>query len=93
MTDGPVKLYIDCSVWDDAIKIDDFLVAIGKTKSNSVYHVASVKASKRGNGTVRYHVETFSSDLITALKRDNEQKLITLYWYPRNKKLKNQNNM
>ena len=84
-----VKLYVDSPSWDPAIKIDDFLIAVGKIKSNSVYHVYTVRAVPRLSGRiVRYHVECFKSDLMTCLKRGSDQQLCIVTWYDRNKKKK-----
>lgn len=44
------SLYVDSPSWHTPIKVDDFLVAVGKLKSNSVYHVFEVK-SKTGEKT------------------------------------------
>lgn len=76
------KLYIDCPEWADPIKEDDFIIAIGEKKSNSVYHVWTVKEGvHKEKGMVRSHVTVFKSDLITALKREEGQKLIPLVWH------------
>lgn len=73
--------------WTPAVKVDDFLVAIGKKQSNSVYHIASVRSVLRpGKRITRYHMQVYKSDLITCLNRDSDQQLITLFWYNRNKK-------
>ncbi|PKP11940.1 MAG: hypothetical protein CVU09_00130 [Bacteroidetes bacterium HGW-Bacteroidetes-4] len=76
------KLYVD-SRNDIDIKTDDFIVAIGKTKSNSVYHVVESKKKERVNG-FRYYVKVLASDLITCMKRDSYQALIPIQWYSRN---------
>ena len=90
MMEKQVKLYVDCPTWEHPIRIDDFLVTVGKTKSNSVYHVAEVKSrpSPKHERLTRYHVKCFKSDLITAISRDNDQQLIPMQWYSRNKKTK-----
>jgi len=81
------KLYIDLPNWSKPIKTDDFLVAVGIKKSNSVYHVSESKPSSRKDKRLtRYHLKVYKSDLITALKRDNDQELIIIKWYSRNKK-------
>lgn len=78
------SLYIDRPVWDSQINVDDFLVTIGVKQSNSVYHVAEVKAKHRPvSRMIRYYVKVFDSDLMTALKRSENQQLITLHWYKR----------
>jgi len=77
------SLYIDIPSWDKSVEVDDFLVAIGKKQSNSVYHVAKVKTIEQKNRIKRCYMKVFKSDLITALKRDNDQALITLTWYKR----------
>ncbi len=80
--DGLRNIYIDMSYDDNPIKRDDFLIAIGKKKSNSVYHVYSVvlkpKASK-----IRYHLEVVKCELIDALRREPPQKIQPFYWYSR----------
>ena len=81
------KLYVDCPEQQPAVMPDDFIVAVGKTKSNSVCHVAEVKR-KLWKNNIRYHVKVFKSDLITALKRDIDQQLIPMQWYNRDKKPK-----
>lgn len=81
------SLYIDIPSWQTGVEIDDFLVAIGKKQSNSVYHIAQVKATPRKNlRMIRYHLKVFKSDLITALQRDPDQIIMPIYWYSRNKK-------
>ena len=87
MDDQLKSLYIDLPSWRDPVQVDDFLVAIGKKQSNSVYHVAEVRPPiPKHNGKMnRYHMKVYKSDLVTALKRDDDQQLITLYWYPRGK--------
>lgn len=83
------KLYIDCPSWTSGISVDDFLVVIGKKQSNSVYHVAKVKSKPSPKKRMtRYNVEVYKSDLITSLKRDNDQKLFEVTWYSSNKKKK-----
>ena len=80
------SLYVDTPQWNDVL-VDDFLVAVGKTKSNSVYHVAEVRhVPKPEKRMTRHYVKVFMSDLLTALKRDPEQQLIPITWYSRNKK-------
>jgi hypothetical protein len=81
--DKLISLYIDKSPNDFAINTDDFLITIGKSKSNSVYHVESVKSVIQKNGLIRYYVKVFRSDLITMLKRDKNQLLTTVFWYGR----------
>jgi hypothetical protein len=82
------KLYIDLPSWSDHIEVDDFLVAVGKKQSNSVYHVAKVKSTvPRKEGRVnRFYMMVYKTDLITALQRDEDQQLIIVKWYSRNKK-------
>lgn len=86
--DKPKSLYIDMPSWEEGVKIDDFLVAIGKKQSNSVYHIASIKrvVDRKEKRMKRYHINVYKSDLLTALRRDEDQKLITIQWYSRNKK-------
>lgn len=83
--DKLVSLYIDSPRWNPDIKVDDFIITIGVSKSNSVYHVAKVKSEDKGR-TKRHHVKCYRSDLITALKRGSDQELIPMTWYKRNKK-------
>lgn len=84
--DKLVSLYIDSPRWSPDIKADDFIVTIGVNKSNSVYHVAKVRIDDKGSKMKRNHVKCYRSDLITALKRSSDQKLIPMTWYKRNKK-------
>lgn len=86
ISDKIKSLYIDCR-YDDIIKADDFIVTIGKRKSNSVYHVARIKSRKYiFPDKVRYYMEVLVSDLITCLGRDRDQALIPMVWYSRDKK-------
>lgn len=89
MNDKLKSLYIDMPNWVAGVKVDDFLVAIGKTKSNSVYHVAKVKSIRPNEQKriVRYYLSVYKSELTTALRRDKTQHLIPITWYSRNKKL------
>jgi hypothetical protein len=81
------KLYIDIPASEEGANVDDFLVAIGKRQSNSVYHIAEVKSVvNREDGLNRYHILVFNTDLVTALRRDSSQKIIPVYWYSRDKK-------
>lgn len=80
------SLYVDSPTWAPPIKVDDFLVAIGKTKTNSVYHVADVKSKPREGRLVRYYVKVYKSDLISCLKRDADQLLVPIKWRARAKK-------
>ena len=85
--DGLKSLYIDAPTWEEGVKPDDFLVAIGKKQSNSVYHVAEVRPKPRDNmRMIRYYLKVFKSDLPTAIKRDSDQSIIPIHWYPRSKK-------
>ena len=83
--DKPISLYVDSPNWSPDIKVDDFIIAIGVNKSNSVYHVSSVNI--KNNGRIkRANLKCYRSDLITALRRDDAQNLIPMTWYKRNKK-------
>lgn len=82
--DKILKLYIDCG-FDLEINANDFIITIGKNKSNSVYHILESRKAERTNG-VRFYLKVFRSDLITCLKRESSQKLIPMVWYNRNKK-------
>lgn len=90
MSEKLVSLYVDVPLGYREVKVDDFIVAIGKTKSNSVYHVAEVKIRGRGkppHRIIRYYVKCFRSDLLTCCRRDKEtQNVIDVTWYKRNKK-------
>ncbi len=81
------SLYVDTPSWVPAILPDDFIVAVGKTKSNSVYHVveSKVKANPEKR-MVRYYLKVLKTDLILALRRDIDQQLIPMQWYSREKK-------
>ena len=80
------SIYIDGASWQEAPKVDDFIVAIGKTKSNSVYHIFKVKSSKPRGRMVRYYLEVLNSDLQTLTQREKNQKVIPMKWYSRKKK-------
>lgn len=85
--DKLISLYIDCPSWEPPIKADDFLIAVGKLKSNSVYHVFKVNAKPNPiKRIIRYYVKVFKSDLMNCLKRDECQNIIIIKWYSRNKK-------
>jgi len=87
MTDDLKSLYVDCPSWAPEIKPDDFIVAVGKRKSNSVYHVFEVNAKpNKKRRMTRYHMKVFQSDLVTALYRESGQVLIPMTWYSRDKK-------
>lgn len=77
--DSIKRLYVD-SVRDIGIKEDDFIVTIGKLKSNSIYHVIESKKTERLNG-LRFHLKVMRSDLLTCIKRDFNQRLIPMIWY------------
>lgn len=85
-----IKLYIDCPTWQKAIKVDDFIVAVGKNKSNSVYHIAEVRGrvSPKNERMIRYSVKCYKANLITALQRGRNQELIPMTLYSRDKKNK-----
>lgn len=81
------KLYIDMAAWEEAPKPDDFLVAVGARQSNSVYHVVSVRAvPHRTLRAVRYHLQVLKSDLLTVIRREKGQEVITMRWNVRKKK-------
>jgi len=77
------KLYIDGDL-ELNIFPDDFIVAIGKTKSNSVYHVVESVRKENGN-RVRYNLKVMKSDLQTLIKRSYLQLVIPIQWYSRKK--------
>jgi len=81
------SLYIDLPDWKE-INVDDFLVAIGLKQSNSVYHIAEVKSivPKKNIRARRFYLRVYKSDLLTALRRDDDQELIPIQWYRREKK-------
>lgn len=71
--------------WAEPVKIDDFLVAVGKKQSNSVYHVAEIVSinKQREIRMTRFTVRVFKTDLLTALRREGNQNLIPIFWYKR----------
>lgn len=85
--DKLISIYVDCLRGQAEIKIDDFIIAIGQTKSNSVYHVAQVqsKPSPKNPKMIRHYLKCYRSDLLTALLRDPDQKLYPMTWYKREK--------
>lgn len=85
--DSTKSLYIDISFNKFELLADDFLVAIGKTKTNSVYHVLEITSIKQRNRHMkRVYFKCLKTDLLTALKRDPEQALTPFQWYKREKK-------
>lgn len=76
------KLWIESPTWgaNKLIKVDDFLVAIGKKRSNSVYHVAEVTKTQTRGRMIRQHLKVLKSDLPTALRRDPDQTLVAFTW-------------
>ncbi len=77
--------------WETPLKVDDFVVTQGAaTKSNSVYHIAKVRAVPiKNKRAIRYHVECYRSDLMTCCRRDKDtQNIVAIEWYNRNKKKK-----
>jgi len=80
------SLYVDRPTGASEIQVDDFLVTVGVKQSNSVYHIAEVKAKpieKYFGRMTRYYVKVYDSDLMTALQRTKSQQLIPLTWYKR----------
>ena len=79
---------IDMPYVNGTVEVDDFIVAIGKCKSNSVYHVVKVKrvVPSHGGRVNRYYLDVVNSDLLTALRRESCQRLIPMKWRPRKKK-------
>lgn len=89
MNDNPTSIYLDLPQWHPPVEVDDFVVAVGQKRSNTVYHVLEVKKKafpkKR---IIRYYIKALRSDLLIALKRSYSQKLYTLKWYRRSKSKK-----
>lgn len=81
------SLYLDMADWNK-VKVDDFIVTIGKLKSNSVYHIAEITriVPNKLKRITRYYVKVFKSDLQIAIMRDKNQSIIPIRWYSRNKK-------
>lgn len=85
--DRLVSLYVDTPGWCDRIRTDDFVVAEGERKSNSVYHVASVRVVPLPERRMyRQHLKAYRSDLITCIRRSPEQRVITMRWRPRTRR-------
>ena len=82
------SLHINMPSWSHGVRVDDFLVAIGKKQTNSVYHIAEVTrvVPNKLKRTTRYYVKVYKSDLLTAIRRDSSQGLITIKWNTRKKK-------
>ena len=82
------RLYIDMAAWEVPPRPDDFLVAVGKTRSNSVYHIATVRAVPHKTlRAVRYHLQVYKSDLLAAIRRDGDQQIIPMRWHSRERKV------
>lgn len=78
------RIYIDMPEWSRAIEVDDFVVAVGRLKSNSVYHVAQVRPVARpAQRAVRYHLQVYRSSLLDCICRGPEQQVITMRWHTR----------
>lgn len=77
------KFYVDCDS-DININTDDFIVAVGKKRSNSVYHVVESRKEERPNG-FRFYVKVLKTDLITCLKRELCQSIFPVVWHSRNR--------
>lgn len=87
------SLYIDIPNWEEGVKPDDFLVAIGKLKSNSVYHIAEVRPVPQKNKRItRYYLKVLKADLTIALQKESNQKIVPIHWYSRSKKTKEKQN-
>lgn len=85
--DGARSLYLDTAAWEKGPQVDDFLVAIGKLKSNSVYHVAGAGGFTTPRPHVRrWHLRVYLSDLPMLVQRDRVQQVWPLHWYPRKKR-------
>jgi hypothetical protein len=80
MQDNPRKLYIDTRESRPSIKVDDFIVAIGKKKSNSVYHISEAR-HKINAGFVRNSIVAYKTELYIALMRNKDQQLVPVKWY------------
>lgn len=83
------KLWIDMPVNESAPRPDDFVVAMSRVKSNSVYLVASARQVLRKVPCLtkrRIAMEVYVVDLATLLRRDADQRIFTMYWYPRTKR-------
>lgn len=79
------RIHIDIPASDPAICIGDFLVAVGKTKTNSVYHVANVirVCDRPAQHARRVYLEVLPSELRHAIRRDRDTRLIPFKWNPR----------
>lgn len=86
---GTRSIHFDQAAWEEPPKADDFLVAVGKTKSNTVYHIVSVRAvPHKERRAVRYYLRVLHSDLLTAIRREDGQRLMTMRWNSRDKQPK-----
>jgi hypothetical protein len=84
VTDKTVSIYFDQASWLDEVEVDDFIITIGAKQSNSVYHVAHVVKKPRADiRMIRYHLKCYRSDLLTALRRDQTQRIFPMQWYKR----------
>lgn len=84
--DKLIKLYYDVPIQfgKDYIRVDDFLISIKKKCTGAIYHVAEVNSRYRGLD-IRFTLKCYSSDLITALSREKNQRLREFYRYPAKK--------
>lgn len=82
--DKILSLFVDAPEWEEDIQVDDFIVAMGAKKTNSVYHVVEARTKPHSKPRMKRNLlKCYRSDLITALRRDPEQKLIPFAWYNR----------
>ena len=89
MEDKLKSLYVDMPAWSSPIKPDDFVVAVGKQKSNSVYHVVQSKPknpSPKSERMIRYYLKVLMSSLNDCIKREADQNVIPITWYKRKSK-------
>lgn len=78
------SIYVDMPICSDPIKQDDFIVTIGKKKSNSVYHVLESKVKNHPEKSIiRCYLKVLNTTLPVALKRGVFQKLIPVTWNKR----------
>lgn len=82
-------LWIDMPAWARPPRPDDFVVAVSAIKSGAVYLVESCRpvAQKKPRARVtRYAMRVFRVDLPTLARRERDQVVFTMAWYPRDSK-------
>lgn len=80
------NLSVDMPSWEEGPRVDDFLVAVSKLKSGAVYLIAGAGGHTYPRSRPRmkrHHLRVCRVDLATMLRRDPDQRIYCMAWYPR----------